>query len=157
MLEHIPKKRRTVLKGMLATSVAAFTAPILYVVAKYLTFTGGSGDANAVAKMSAADLTPDAPAKYVQINGEPIIVVREADNQIRAFTATCTHLGCTVSYKPVLPGSTPPMEGFYCKCHHGKYDAAGKNIKGTPPPRPLTELSFTQDGEDLVISLKPKV
>ena len=151
-----PKKRRTLLKCIFGTSILTFFAPIGYVVAKYLSFSGGAGGATS-AKLSATDLTPDTPSKLVQINGEPIIVVREADNQIRAFTATCTHLGCTVSYRQVLPGTdASPKPGFYCKCHKGEYDVNGVNIPGTRPPKPLTELTLTQTADDLLVTLKPK-
>jgi Rieske Fe-S protein len=151
-----PKKRRTIIKVLFGTSLFTFFAPIGLVIAKYLAFNGGAGGSTS-AKLSATDLTPDAPAKLVQINGEPIIVVREADNQIRAFTATCTHLGCTVSYRPTLPGTeASPKPGFYCKCHKGEYDVNGVNIPGTRPPKPLTELTLTQSADDLVVTLTPK-
>jgi Rieske Fe-S protein len=151
-----PKKRRTILKGIFGASILAFFAPIGYAVAKFLAFGGAGGNAT-MAKLSAADLTPDSPSKLVQINDEPIIVVREADNSIRAFTATCTHLGCTVSFRQMLPGTdTNPKPGFYCKCHKGEYDVNGVNIPGTRPPKPLTELTITQTADDLVVTLKPK-
>ena len=150
------QKRRNLLKGLLGTSLIAFLAPIGVAVAKFLSFEGVPGAAPS-AKLSAADLTPDSPSKLVAINGEPIIVVREPDNTIRAFTATCTHLGCTVAYRTVLPGTeATPKSGFYCKCHHGEYDLNGVNVPGTRPPAPLTELTLTQAADDLTVSLAPK-
>ncbi len=151
-----PRKRRTLLKWLFGGSLAAFFAPAGYAVAKYLSFTAPV-NGSATAKLSAADLSPAMPAKLLQINGEPIIVVREPDNAIRAFTATCTHLGCIVSYREVLPGTeSKPAAGFYCKCHKGEYDLNGVNIPGTRPPRPLTELTVAQSADDLTISLTPK-
>jgi Rieske Fe-S protein len=151
-----PRKRRTLLKWLFGGTVAAFFAPVGYAVAKYLSFAGSAGGST-TAKMSAADLSPSSPSKLVQINGEPIIVVREPDNSIRAFTATCTHLGCTVSYRDILPGTeSKPKAGFYCKCHKGEYDLNGINSPGTRPPGPLTELTVAQTADDLTISLTPK-
>jgi Rieske Fe-S protein len=150
---NVPKKRRVILKGLFATSFAAFAAPIIYISGKYLGFAVGA-TGRKIAKLSASVLTPDSPSKLIQIAGEPIIVVRESDNVIRAFTAVCTHLGCTVSYKQKLPGMDQP--GFFCKCHQGKYFESGVNIPGTRPKRPLTELTVIESADDLEIRLTPK-
>jgi len=62
------------------------------------------------------------------INGEPTIVLMYGE-EIRAFSAVCTHLGCLVRW---LPGRAE----FFCPCHAGRFDANGVNIAG-PPPSPL--------------------
>lgn len=148
MFEHLPTKRRNILRWLLAGALTAFIAPLAYAVGKFLAFQGAFSGSK-TAKLSAAELTPDSPSKLVEIEGEPVIVVREADNSIRAFTATCTHLGCIVSFKPQIPG-------FYCKCHSGKYDVNGVNVPGTRPKSPLTELVVNQQADDLEVSLTPK-
>ncbi len=148
MFNHLPTKRRNVLRALVAGGIAFFVAPFAYAIEQFVSFQGALGG-NKTAKLSAAELTPDSPSKLVEVEGEPVIVVREADNQIRAFTATCTHLGCIVSFKPQMPG-------FYCKCHSGRYDANGVNIPGTRPKSPLTELLVKQNADDLEISLTPK-
>lgn len=148
MFEHLPTKRRNILRWLLAGALTAFVAPFAYAVGKFLAFQGAFAGSK-TAKLSAAELTPDSPSKLVEIEGEPVIVVREADNSIRAFTATCTHLGCIVSFKPQVPG-------FYCKCHSGKYDVNGVNVPGTRPKSPLTELIVNQQADDLEVSLTPK-
>src|ERR1035437_780758 len=101
MFEHLPTKRRNVLRWLLAGGITAFIAPFAYAVGKFLAFQGAFSGSK-TAKLSAAELTPDSPSKLVEIEGEPVIVIREADNSIRAFTATCTHLGCIVSFRPQL-------------------------------------------------------
>ena len=148
MFEHLPTKRRNILRGLLAGSVAMFVAPFAYALDKFLTFQGALGGSK-TAKLSAEELTPDSPSKLVEIEGEPVIVVREADNSIRAFTATCTHLGCIVSFKPQMPG-------FYCKCHGGKYDVNGVNVPGTRPKSPLTELTVNVVADDVEVTSTPK-
>lgn len=148
MFEHLPTKRRNILQALVAGGLTAFVAPFAYAVGKFVSFQGSFGGSK-TAKLSAEELTPDSPSKLVEVEGEPVIVVREADNSIRAFTATCTHLGCIVSYKPQMPG-------FYCKCHGGKYDVNGINVPGTRPKSPLTELVVNQSANDLEVSLTPK-
>ena len=61
-----------------------------------------------------------------------MIVIRVSDTDIKALSATCTHLDCIVGYKKDL-------SQVYCNCHGGAYDVNGRNISG-PPPRPLTPL-----------------
>lgn len=155
MFEHLPIKRRRVLRGLLVGGVLAWAAPFVYAAAKFLSFKSVLGGSS-TAKLSASDLTPDSPSKLVEIEGEPVIVVRELDNQIRAFTASCTHLGCIVSYRPKLMIGHEQSSGFYCKCHQGKYDLNGINIAGTPPKSPLTELTVVAVADDLTISIVPK-
>lgn len=147
------EKRRKVVKGMFGAALAAFAAPIAYITGKYLSYTSAGRGGTSVT-VSAMELTPDKPSKLVELNGEPVLVIRNPQNEIRAFTATCTHLGCTVSWRNQMPGAETP--GFYCKCHQGKYDADGVNVPGSRPKRPLTELTVLQEGDDLQVEFKPK-
>ena len=76
--------------------------------------------------------------KIVRFGAEPVILVRVAEADFRAFSATCTHLECIVGYKK-------DRERIWCNCHNGQYDLTGRNVAG-PPPRPLTPFKV-----DLVI------
>ena len=64
---------------------------------------------------------------------------RSAENNFKAFSVNCTHLGCPVNWRP-------DAELFLCPCHGGVYYADG-TVAGGPPPRKLTELPVrvTQD------------
>jgi len=53
------------------------------------------------------------------------------NGNFKAFSATCTHLDCTVQFKN-------DTQQIWCACHNGLYDLEGRNISG-PPPRPLTK------------------
>lgn len=50
-------------------------------------------------------------------------------NEVVAINATCSHLGCIVTWKD-------EQKIFQCPCHNGRYDAQGRVISG-PPPKPL--------------------
>lgn len=137
-------KRRNVLKGIFGATAAFFTAPIVYAVGRFISHipevkSGGS------ATLAASEV---APSKLIRVGEEPVVVIKEKDGDIRAFTATCTHLKCIVSYRP-------QTSDFFCKCHRGQYDENGVNVPGTRPKRPLTELTVNKDGETLTISLTP--
>jgi Rieske Fe-S protein len=76
--------------------------------------------------------------------GRAAIVVRTEEGEYRAFSATCTHLNCTVQYRPDL-------KQIWCACHNGSYDLAGKNVAG-PPPRPLETYRVDVAGGEVVVS-----
>ncbi len=61
-------------------------------------------------------------------DGSPDILIRETDGSLKAFSAVCTHAGCTVGYD----GSE-----IYCPCHGGTYSAETGEVTGGPPPAPL--------------------
>jgi Rieske Fe-S protein len=142
------KKRRTILGWLLGGSLTAFVAPILYVAGRYMGFKGVSGGATQ-ATLLTSDVTPEHPSKLISINDDPVLVIYQPDAGVRAFTAKCTHLGCTVSYKPEMPG-------FYCKCHKGMYDKNGINIPGTKPKSPLTELTVMESVDEIKVLITPK-
>ena len=67
--------------------------------------------------------------KIVRFGAEPVILLKAAEGEYRAFSATCTHLDCIVGYQK-------DRSRIFCNCHGGAYDLNGRNVSG-PPPRPL--------------------
>jgi len=55
------------------------------------------------------------------------VFVETLSGRVRAQTAICTHLGCTVNMVDT---------GYACPCHGSTYDRIGRNTGG-PAPRPL--------------------
>jgi cytochrome b6-f complex iron-sulfur subunit len=82
--------------------------------------------------------------KIFRFGDKPALLILASNDKYVAFTAVCTHLGCTVQYRPDL-------HEIWCPCHNGKYDLNGRNISG-PPPRPLTEFTVNVRGEDIYVS-----
>jgi rieske iron-sulfur protein len=65
------------------------------------------------------------------------------DHGIVAYSAICTHLSCTVSWKKTIP---PEADFIICHCHNGLYDPLrGAKVIGGPPPRPLPQISIKVD------------
>jgi len=77
---------------------------------------------------------PVGAVRTVLVADRPVFVIRTAD-EVRAFSAICTHLQCVVQY-------SSEHKRFECPCHGGVYAIDGSNIAG-PPPRPLEELTVT--------------
>lgn len=78
-----------------------------------------------------------------RLEKENVFIFRDAEG-LYAISATCTHLGCTVSRSD---------QGFQCPCHGSKFGAKGK-VLGGPAPRPLPWLEITQapNGELVVLA-----
>lgn len=124
--------RRRFLDWLLGTSVGALALAALYPIARFLspprvpeatTYRVEAGPVNDPELMTAG-------FKILRFGQEPVILIRVGDGNFRAFSATCTHLACIVTYRP-------EKRLIWCWCHNGVYDLNGKNIAG-PPPRPLT-------------------
>jgi cytochrome b6-f complex iron-sulfur subunit len=80
--------------------------------------------------------------RLVQLLEGPVIL-EKADNEVRALSAICTHLGCTVQLHP-------KGKKFICPCHQGIYDFNGNVVSG-PPPRPLQKLQVALRNEQVFV------
>lgn len=85
---------------------------------------------------------PDNALTFVE--EQKIYIVKAGGSAIRAVSAVCSHLGCTVNW-------SEPSGHFLCPCHGSKFDARGKNIAG-PAPLPLQwfQVSLGRDGRIIV-------
>jgi Rieske Fe-S protein len=73
------------------------------------------------------------------IAAPPVVLVRGAGDAVHAFSAVCTHQGCTVD--KVVGGH------IECPCHGSTFDAATGAVTGGPAPRPLPTIKVTvRDG-----------
>jgi Rieske Fe-S protein len=136
--------RRRVLNWLLGTWSAGVFGSIAFPVLRYLVPPViPEAPTLSVTAGAASTLAPN-NARIVPFGSTPAIVVRTPTGELRAFEGTCTHLACTVQYRPDL-------EHIWCACHNGHYDLNGKNIAG-PPPRPLTAYDANVQGDEIVIS-----
>ncbi len=140
-----PTRRRLVevlLGGGLLASLASFLYPVLcYLVPPAVADLGG--DTVVAAKVN--ELKPNS-ARIFRFGSRPGLLVRTADGEYRAMSATCTHLSCTVQYREDL-------HEVWCACHNGMYDMNGRNVSG-PPPRPLEAFDVHVREDEIVVSRK---
>jgi Rieske Fe-S protein len=61
---------------------------------------------------------------------DPCILVRTAPDSYVAYSQTCTHRGCAVTY-------SPESNRLECPCHRGAFAVATGAALAGPPPRPL--------------------
>jgi len=98
---------------------------------------------NEVSAGKVQDLKPNT-GKIVKFGSRPVLLVRTADTDWRAFSAVCTHLNCTVQYQV-------ERRQIWCACHNGTYDLNGAVVSG-PPPKALEEYAVRLRGDEVVIS-----
>ena len=148
MAEHVLEDgatRRGFINWMLGTSVGAFLVSVLYPVARYLIppTVGESTAATVTLGIKPGDVKPNT-GQIFKFGSRPAILVRTPAGELKAFSAVCTHLNCTVQYRPDL-------SHIWCACHNGHFDLNGQNIAG-PPPRPLDTLVANVRGSQIVVS-----
>ena len=74
-------------------------------------------------------------------NGQPVLVSQPTAGNVVAFTAICTHQGCTVA---------PAGKEFQCPCHASVYDAFTGAVISGPAPAPLAAIPVKIAGAEVV-------
>jgi Rieske Fe-S protein len=69
----------------------------------------------------------------VVLGKEKVVVTQPAPDDVRAFSAVCTHQGCTVD--TVADGTID------CPCHGSRFDAATGAVRNGPAARPLPKVA----------------
>lgn len=110
---------------------------------------GGGGGSNPAAgsssvprgavKLGPASRLPNGQAATYSdpADGSPDILIRESDGSLKAFSAVCTHAGCTVGYE----GGT-----IICPCHGGEFSAETGEVIAGPPPSGLAPKKVLEAG-----------
>jgi cytochrome b6-f complex iron-sulfur subunit len=136
--------KRDFLKYILGGGLVAWVISVLYPIFTYLKPPEqGEVEVSSVKVGKVNDIAKDS-GTIVRFGNKPLILVRLNSGELRAFSATCTHLDCTVQYRK-------DMGVIWCACHNGRYDLTGRNIAG-PPPRPLEEYKVIIQGDEISIS-----
>ena len=89
----------------------------------------------------ALSAVPVGQAVSASLGGKPIIVAQPAAGQAVAFSAICTHQGCTVA---------PKGSELDCPCHGSKYNALTGAVINGPAPSPLPPVSVTVQNGNVV-------
>jgi cytochrome b6-f complex iron-sulfur subunit len=139
--------RRNFLNWFLGTSAGAFLVAVLYPLSRYLI-------PPEVEESTAHTVTLSIKPQELKANSgqifrfgsQPAILIDTPAGVVKAFSATCTHLGCIVQYRS-------DISQIWCACHNGHFDLNGKNIEG-PPPKPLEEYVVNARGDQIVVSKK---
>jgi len=137
--------RRGFVDWLVGTSLGGLVLAIVYPTARYLVppAAGESASASVTLDIAPTEVTPNS-GRIFKFGNRPGILLRTPTGELRAFAATCTHLGCIVQYRSDL-------SEIWCACHNGHFDLNGTNVAG-PPPRPLDAFQVNVRGDQIVVS-----
>lgn len=139
--------RRDFLDWVSYGGIVAFLGSVVYPVVSFVT-PPKSGEANVSQvklPFKRADIEADEKkAKNFKFGRSLGIILLTESGELKALSATCTHLDCTVQHRPDLGI-------IWCSCHNGRYDLEGENISG-PPPKPLERFAVNEVGDEIFVS-----
>ncbi|WP_369257292.1 Rieske (2Fe-2S) protein [Streptomyces sp. R35] len=72
---------------------------------------------------------------------QKVVVTQPKKGEFKAFSAICTHRGCTVAS---VSGGT-----INCPCHGSKYSIENAAVEAGPAPRPLPAAKITVEGNSI--------
>jgi len=136
--------RKEFLNYVIGISGAALASSVIFPILKYIVPPKGTDiDVSQVTAAKAGEL-PLNSAKIFRFGNKPAILINTPAGALKAFSAVCTHLNCTVQY-------SREASHIWCACHNGHFDLSGRVISG-PPPRPLEEYKVNVVGQDIIVS-----
>lgn len=83
-------------------------------------------------------------AFVIQGSTIPYILIHLETGEFKAYEQKCTHLSCSVFYKP-------GTGIIHCPCHEGSFDAKTGDVLAGPPPRALPSLEVFFKGNEIYV------
>jgi cytochrome b6-f complex iron-sulfur subunit len=137
-------KRRHLLNTLLSSGIAATAASIIYPILRFIIPPEAAESAVMSVSAGRPDDVPPNTGTIFKFGADPGLLIRTTEGELKAFSARCTHLNCTVQYDPA-------QKLIVCACHNGQFDLNGKNVAG-PPPKPLPALNVNVRGDEVIVS-----
>jgi len=99
---------------------------------------GGSSLPRGAVKLGPGSRLPSGQAATYSdpADGSPDILIRDSQGNLAAFSAVCTHAGCTVGYEGGV---------IVCPCHGGEFSAETGEVIGGPPPSGLAPKQVLEE------------
>ncbi|MEU9858652.1 Rieske (2Fe-2S) protein [Streptomyces sp. NPDC047974] len=111
---------------------------------------GGGGTESSAPTPAETTGTPLASTSEIPVGGgtvfadRKVVVTQPRKGEFKAFSAICTHQGCTVN--KVASGTID------CPCHGSKFGIDDGAVKAGPAPRPLPAEEITVSGETITLA-----
>jgi len=147
--------RRSFLTGAMVLCGTAISAETAFALARLFS-PADSGEGSQPVSLKLSDLKPNR-AVQVRCGDQPVLVIRyrEGDREeLLAYSAVCTHLGCLVSWMPSSEAKKVSnlKSGyiFYCPCHDGAFGPHGEVLAG-PAPLPLEKVEITVSNDTIIV------
>ena len=106
---------------------------------------GAQDEETAAAPGTVIGSTADVPVAGGAVLGEHrVVVTQPVAGTFRAFTAVCTHQGCTLDQV---------AEGVIsCPCHGSRFDIADGAVVRGPADQPLSQVDIAVDGTTITLA-----
>jgi|SRR5215210_3520277 len=102
---------------------------------------GGDAQAGGAAIASESEVAPGSAFKFKD-SGNPAVLVHLKSGDFVAYSAVCTHQGCTVAYQ---------RGKLACPCHGSVFDPArGAEVVAGPAPSPLPKIPVKVESGEIV-------
>jgi Rieske Fe-S protein len=138
--------RRTLLRGVAVTGAIGASAGLLAGCGgggqSPSSSSSGSGSAAAGNELGATSDIPVGGGKV--FSAQRIVVTQPTKGEFEAFSAVCTHQGCTVNQ--VSNGR------IICPCHGSMFSIQDGSVVGGPAPRPLPKANLTVKGGEIKLA-----
>jgi Rieske Fe-S protein len=113
--------------------------------------TTGGGDSGSGSGGSGSGGTTTVPLSSIPVGGAvsasigsaPVVVSQPTTGKVVAFSAVCTHQGCTVA---------PKDKEFDCPCHGSRFDGTTGDVLNGPARDPLKKLTATVSGDTVTVT-----
>ena len=139
-----PMGRRRFVRMLLGFSIVSTVAMVVTPIVGFLIppKTGGAGAGGRVPVGTTAEIVAGT-GKVVALGSKPVIVVNTAAG-VKAYSATCTHLGCIVHFDATA-------DQIVCPCHDGRFSPATGAVTSGPPPQPLPPVDVAVDKDQIFL------
>lgn len=87
------------------------------------------------------DLATAIEGAILDVDGRAAGIYRAEDGELRAVSAVCTHMGCTLGWNPV-------DRTWDCACHGSRFAADGRVTHG-PAVEPLASIAWSTDEKEV--------
>ncbi|MFF5188511.1 Rieske (2Fe-2S) protein [Streptomyces sp. NPDC000345] len=100
------------------------------------------GDAAAGSALTTTSEIPEGGGKV--FGAEKVVVVQPTAGTYKAFSAVCTHAGCSV--KSISDGV------INCPCHNSNFSIEDGSVKSGPATKALPEVKITVSGDSITLA-----
>lgn len=142
--------RRSLLRGFAVAAVAGVAGYVLARNSSAARAKGASTAANGYGAAPKAGGKPLVPLDKVPVSGgliltgPRVVLTRGPGDAVHAFSAVCTHQGCTVN--------SVAKNVILCPCHGSRFNAQTGAVISGPASRPLPPIAITVRGGQIFTS-----